>query len=380
MRFVFFPGCGGVTGFRRLQSFLHEHIVGDRPRVDRQAVVVEHAPAAAREIGRQVHLDEGQHLRVAVLLDHVDALVTGDELRQLRREGVGLQAQVRGLQALLARELVAAFLDRPVARPVGHDADRGALLLVDRRLRHQLLGRFELAREPIQVVLIVVGTLAVLAPRVVAGTAGEIRRHAVARNGAIWNSVAVDIHVAPELPAHLLQDLAGEQLPAVDRPRRVRKRLGHPRVHAEVEIAHDEDERLQPLGQVERVHGHGVALTHRRRDEQHVLGVAVRVERGERDVSLRGARRQTSGRPDALDVEDHARNFGVVRQPGELGHQRDARAGRGRHRARARPAGAQHHPERRDFVFRLHDGERRLPGFLVDAVLPHVADHRFGKR
>ena len=114
---------------------------------------------------------------------------------------------------------------------------------------------------------------------------------------------------------------------------------------------------------------------------QHdVLGVAVREERGLEQVALRGARRQAGRRPDALDVEDHRRRLGVVRQAGELAHQRDAGAGRRGHRPRARPARADHHAERGDLVLGLHDRERRLAGRLVDPVLLHVADERLAQR
>ena len=114
---------------------------------------------------------------------------------------------------------------------------------------------------------------------------------------------------------------------------------------------------------------------------QHdVLRVAVREERGREQVALRRARRQAGRRADALDVEDHRRRFRVVREARELAHQRDAGAGRRRHRPRARPARADHHAERRDFVFRLDDRERRLPGRLVHPVLLHVADERLAER
>ena len=73
-------------------------------------------------------------------------------------------------------------------------------------------------------------------------------------------------------------------------------------------------------------------------------------------------------------------HLGVVRQAGELAHQRDAGAGGRRHRPRARPAGADHHADRRDLVLGLDDREGRLAGLLVDAVLLHVADQRLGQR
>ena len=53
-------------------------------------------------------------------------------------------------------------------------------------------------------------------------------------------------------------------------------------------------------------------------------------------------------------------NLGVVAQPDEFRHQRNAGAGGGGHGARARPACAQHHADGGEFVFRLHDGEGRF--------------------
>ena len=106
----------------------------------------------------------------------------------------------------------------------------------------------------------------------------------------------------------------------------------------------------------------------------------MRQHRGRQDVALRGARRKSGGRSDALDVEDQRRDLGVVAQAGELAHQRDAGARRGRHRARARPARADDHAERRDLVFRLHDGEGRLTGRLVHAVLAQQVDQRLAER
>ena len=134
--------------------------------------------------------------------------------------------------------------------------------------------------------------------------------------GSDRQGIAVAVHVLVAAPrrAQLAHLRLVEHLAAIDRLVRIRERLRHPGVHAEVEIAHHEDDRLQPLGQVERVHRHLVALFDRRRQQQHVPRVAVRVERREEDVALRRARRQTRGRPDALDVEHDRRHLGVVRR------------------------------------------------------------------
>ena len=105
---------------------------------------------------------------------------------------------------------------------------------------------------------------------------------------------------------------------------RVRERVGHPVVHAEVEVRHDEDRRLELLGEVEGLLGHREALLGRGGEEERVLRVAVRVEVAEEDVALHRARREAGGRPGALDVEDDGRDLGVVAEADVLGHERDA--------------------------------------------------------
>ena len=195
--------------------------------------------------------------------------------------------------------------------------------------------RVELARQPIEVVDEVVRPLAVERLLVVAGAAGEVRRHAGAGQRPVGNAVAVDVLVAAPV-ADARQRLGVEHLAAIERLGRVLERVGHPGVHAEVEIAHHEDGRLQALGEVEGVLRHLVALGDGRRQQEDVAAVAVRQAGGEGDVLLRGAGRQAGRRADALDVEDHRRQLGVVGQAGELGHQRDARAG-GRASSSGRP-------------------------------------------
>jgi hypothetical protein len=69
--------------------------------------------------------------------------------------------------------------------------------------------------------------------------------------------------------------------------------------------------------------------------------------------------------PDALHVEDHRGNFGVIAQADEFGHQRDAGTGGGGHGARARPSGAERHADGSQFVFGLHDGVGGLAGFRI---------------
>ena len=71
----------------------------------------------------------------------------------------------------------------------------------------------------------------------------------------------------------------------------------------------------KPLGQVERLHRHLVALA--RPTRAAAAGAACRratARAANSDVALRGARRQPGRRADALDVEDHRRDLGVVRR------------------------------------------------------------------
>ena len=74
------------------------------------------------------------------------------------------------------------------------------------------------------------------------------------------------------------------------------------------------------------------------REQQDVLGVAVRGVGAGEDVALLRARRHAGRRAGALHVDDHRRDLGVVGQADQLAHQRDAGARRRGERARAVPA------------------------------------------
>ena len=91
--------------------------------------------------------------------------------------------------------------------------------------------------------------------RVVARAAREVRRERMIGAGqrAPRNAVAVDVVVAAPLALQLRELLGGEHLAALDRLGRILERIGHPVVHAEVEIAQDEDRRLELLGEIERL-------------------------------------------------------------------------------------------------------------------------------
>jgi hypothetical protein len=103
-----------------------------------------------------------------------------------------------------------------VRRTVGDDADAVLLDQIDLGLRHHGLGRLEFPRQPIQVLHVVFGALAVERHLVVARTSGKVRGQAVTRNGAVGDAIAVDILVAPPL-SDPLEQFGGELLAARER-------------------------------------------------------------------------------------------------------------------------------------------------------------------
>ena len=69
---------------------------------------------------------------------------------------------------------------------------------------------------------------------------------------------------------------------------------------------------LQPVGEIERLRRNLERLGRVLREQQYVLGVAVRRVGGAEDVALLGARRHAGRGPGALHIEDHRRNFGEI--------------------------------------------------------------------
>ena len=72
-------------------------------------------------------------------------------------------------------------------------------------------------------------------------------------------------------------------------------------------------------------------------------------------------------------------NLGVVAQPGELRHKRNARTRSRCHRARTRPSCAQHHADGGQLVFGLHDRESGL-AFRRNAELLQQIGGGFNQR
>ena len=188
-----------------------------------------------------------------------------------------------------------------------------------------------------------------------------------ARQRAPGNAVAVDVEIAAELAARL--QLGGRHdLAAVELARIVPlERRAEMRIHADVEIEHDEDRRLQPIGEIEGERAELEGFAWPFGQQQHVLGVAVRGEGARQDVRLLRARRHAGRRAAALHVEDDERDLGEIGEAEKFLHQRNARARRGREGARAIPARADRHADRRDLVLGLNDRVALLACRAIDA-------------
>ena len=155
----------------------------------------------------------------------------------------------------------------------------------------------ELARQPVEHDLVLGRILGVRAVLRVAGAAREIRALGMhARQRAIRNAVAVDVEIAVEF-LELVDFFLRQHLAAIGHVVVVPFQIGaHPVVHADVEIRHHHDRRLQPLGQVEGIAREVEALLGIAREQADVLGVAVRGVGRFQDVALLRARRHAGGR------------------------------------------------------------------------------------
>ena len=188
-----------------------------------------------------------------------------------------------------------------------------------------------------------------------------------ARIGAVRDAVAVDVEIAAEILAgveigggHHLAAVVFLAVVPLERP-------AQPIVHADLEIEHDEHRRLQPVGEIERLGAELERLGRVLRQQQNVLGVAVRGIGAVEDVGLLRARRHAGRGAGTLHVEHHRRDFGEIGEAEELLHQRDAGAGGRGEGAGAVPGGADDDADRGEFVLALHDRDPVLLGLGIDA-------------
>ena len=336
----------------------------------------------ARRIDPRVVHEQRLQLRVAVLLDHENLRVRLHEIEDLVLERERAQAQGVHVDPL-PRERVERLRHRGTGRAVVNRAEARRLLgRAEDGLGHQRLRRLELLQQALHVGLVIRALLRVDRVGVLGSPAGEVAalRGVRARIGAERNPVAVHVEIPSEFFSRV-EHLGRHHLAAVVLAAVVPlKRRAQALVHADVEIAHQEHRRLQPLGEVERLRGHLEALVRVLREKQHVLGVAVaRVGAGE-DVGLLRARRHARRRPAALHVDDRHRNLGEIREPDEFLHERDAGAGGRGKGARAVPPRPDGDAHRSELVLALHDGELVLAGFLVHSQLRAVLLKGFGER
>ncbi len=323
---------------------------------------------------------QAAQLRVAVLFDDEQQRMRGEKFLDLLAEGKCPDTHVVQGHAF-GFENVQRLAHRAVAAADGNDR-RLVARGFDDRLRHQRLRALELALQAIEHDLVVVRVLGVAAVLVVTGAAREIRAlrmHAGQR--AVGDRVFVQIEIAVELGRQLFDLFLRQHLAAIRLVALVPVEDGtHPVVHADVEIRHHEYRRLQALGQIEGIDRHVEAFFRVRREQQHVARVAVRGIGRRHDVALLCPRRHARRGSDALDVEQHRGNLGVVGETDELVHQRNARAAGRREGARTVPGGADHGADGGEFILGLHDQVIVLARLRIDAPLLAEALERIHHR
>src|SRR5262249_1007879 len=251
----------------------------------------------------QIELQEAHHLSIAVLLNHIDPLVLCYEVVYLAAKWKRSNAQIVSTNLVLLLQLVAALAHSEIAAPVGNNTQLLAAIRDNFRTRRVRPPRFKLAVQALRVVLIVVGTLAVLRLLVVSRAAREIscRRVLCTRQRTIRNSVLIDVLVPCE-SAETIQILSTQHLAALQRLLRIWEWLRHPVVHSQIEIRKNKDRGLQLLRQIERLNRHREAFRHTPGKEHKVLRITVAKERSRKHIALRRARRQSRRWTNTLNV------------------------------------------------------------------------------
>ncbi len=83
-------------------------------------------------------------------------------------------------------------------------------------------------------------------------------------------------------------------------------------VHADIEVEHHEDGRLQPVGKIEGLGAELEAFRRIFREQQHVLGIAVRGVSAGRDVALLGPGGHAGRGARTLHIEDYRRDLSKI--------------------------------------------------------------------
>ena len=204
--------------------------------------------------GIQLEREQGTELRVAILLDDEYPRVIVDETLHVVTEGERPQPHVVDEDSLGGQQRE-RFTDGAVAAAERDDSPGRALVRGQRdRGRHERSRRLELAQEPIHALLILVRSLRVACGLVVPRAAREVarpsdahrdrcgsrfRRRPCPGNAGSCGSASSCFRVE-HLAAVRPEVVVPLELPA------------HPVVHADIQVGHDDDRRLQPLGEIER--------------------------------------------------------------------------------------------------------------------------------
>src|SRR5712691_3939711 len=113
IRLVF--GLGVLVGVvAMLLALHHDDLVGYGPRIERQPMDMRNAMQPCDQFRPHIQLQQGEHLRIPILLDEVHALVLLYKIMHFARERISAQAQVIRFDVIFFAQLVAAFDDRPV--------------------------------------------------------------------------------------------------------------------------------------------------------------------------------------------------------------------------------------------------------------------------
>ena len=249
-------------------------------------------------------------------------------------------------------------------------------------MRYQPLCGIEFLLQALHVVQVIGAGFGIFRARILGGSACKVSALRRVRTGvgAKRNAIFIDIQIPPEVRAGV-QHVARHDFATVVGARFVpRERRGEALIHADIEIGHHKDWRLQPISKIQGRRGMLETLMRIFGKQQDVFGVAMRRVGAGEHVGLLRSRGHSGGGSAALDIDDRDGDFGEVGEPEELGHQRNARAGSRGERARAIPARADHDADGGNFIFGLHDRVAILPGLGIDAILPAIFLESFRQR
>src|ERR1035441_3525055 len=112
-----------------LQALLGRELFSDAAGINGQTVVVQNAAQFDDLFRGQIELEQAGQLRVAVLLNDVNAFMRSDKVMDLMRERIGANAQVIHVEIVLILNLIEALAEGKVSAPICDEADlRGSVL------------------------------------------------------------------------------------------------------------------------------------------------------------------------------------------------------------------------------------------------------------